>query len=193
MVKLWILVADGDKRLNVTHVTHTLGILKAKWYDYMYLPYRAISYTNCCNVTFDLSIFFLVFYVILKFLILCFVRFAFVCFYSFVVYFKLFSRQLVSIQISCKGHIILASSMVCNRSWHLPGNPSPVWHPARLVKERGCMDLSMDTLHLNDPMVLFGSEGSALTQPLFLLSSRIILFFYWQFDMEQYRPVGANL
>ena len=38
MVKLLILVADGDKRLNVTHVTHTLGILKAKGYDYiMYL------------------------------------------------------------------------------------------------------------------------------------------------------------
>ena len=30
------------------------------------------------------------------------------------------------------------------------------------------MDLSMDTLHLKDPLVLFGYEGSALTLPLFL-------------------------
>ena len=33
-----------------------------------------------------------------------------------------------------------------------------VWHPARLLKEGGCVDLSMDTLHLNYPLVLFGSE-----------------------------------
>ena len=37
------------------------------------------------------------------------------------------------------------------------------------------MDLSMDTLHLKDPLVLFGYEGSALTLPLFLLSPRIIM------------------
>ena len=37
------------------------------------------------------------------------------------------------------------------------------------------MDLSMDTLHLKYPMVLFGSESSALTLPLFLLSSRITM------------------
>ena len=33
----------------------------------------------------------------------------------------------------------------------------------------------MDTLHLKDPLVLIGSEGSALTLPLFLLSTRIIM------------------
>ena len=41
-------------------------------------------------------------------------------------------------------------------------------HPARLIKEGGCVDLSVDTLHLIYPLVLFGSEGSALT---LLLSS----------------------
>ena len=37
------------------------------------------------------------------------------------------------------------------------------------------MNLSMDTQHLKDPLVLFGSEGSALSLPLFLLSPRIIM------------------
>ena len=53
--------------------------------------------------------------------------------------------------------------MVCKRSWHLPVNPKLVRHRARLIKEGGCVDLSMDTLHLNFPLVLFVSEGSALT------------------------------
>ena len=66
--------------------------------------------------------------------------------------------------------------MVCNRSWHVPGNPELVWHPARIIKERGCVDLSMDILHLKDPLVLFVSEDSALTLPLFLLPPIIIMF-----------------
>ena len=37
------------------------------------------------------------------------------------------------------------------------------------------MDLSVDTLHLKEPLVIFGSEDSALTLPLFLLSPRIIM------------------
>ena len=45
-----------------------------------------------------------------------------------------------------------------------------VWHPARPVKEGGCVDL-----YLRYPLVLFGSEGSALTPPLFLSSPRIVL------------------
>ena len=36
------------------------------------------------------------------------------------------------------------------------------------------MDLSMDMLHLNYPLVLFGSEGSTLTLHLSLFSPRII-------------------
>ena len=65
--------------------------------------------------------------------------------------------------------------MVCNRSLNLSVNPKLVWHPAYNIKEWGCVDLSMDTLHLKYPLVLFGSEGSALTLPLFLLSPRIIM------------------
>ena len=65
--------------------------------------------------------------------------------------------------------------MVCNKSWHLPGNPKLVWHPDRLMKEGGSVDLSMDTLHIKCPLVLFGCIGSALTLPLFLLSPRIIM------------------
>ena len=53
-----------------------------------------------------------------------------------------------------------AYAMVCNRSWHLPGCPKLVWHPARLIKEGVCVDLSMDTLHLKYPLDLFGYEGS---------------------------------
>ena len=45
----------------------------------------------------------------------------------------------------------------------------------RLIKEEGCVDLSMDTLHLKYPLVPFGSEDSALTLPLFCLSPNIIL------------------
>ena len=33
----------------------------------------------------------------------------------------------------------------------------------------------MDTMHLKPPLVLLGSEGSAITLPLFLLSPRIIM------------------
>ena len=49
---------------------------------------------------------------------------------------------------SCKGHTLLACSMVCNRSSHLPGNLKQVWHPACLIKEGGCVNLSVDTMHL---------------------------------------------
>ena len=69
----------------------------------------------------------------------------------------------------------MACSIVCNRSWRLPGNSKLVWHPARLIKEGGCVVLSMHTLHLKYPLVLFGSEGSALTLPLSPLSPRIIM------------------
>ena len=69
--------------------------------------------------------------------------------------------------VVCPSHsrllLIGAHLIVCNRSWHLPGNPELMWHPARLKKEGGCVDLSMDTLHLKYPLVLFGYEGSALT------------------------------
>ena len=63
-----------------------------------------------------------------------------------------------------KGLTICACSLVRCRSWHLPGNPRLVWHPARLINDGGCVELSMDTMHLlNSPRVLFGSEGSAQT------------------------------
>ena len=39
-----------------------------------------------------------------------------------------------------------------------PGNSKLLWHPARLINEWGCVDLSMDTLHLKYPLVLFRSE-----------------------------------
>ena len=71
--------------------------------------------------------------------------------------------------IQCKGH------KEQQELRHLLGNSKLVWHPARLIKEWGCVDLSMVTLHLKYPLVLFGSEGSALTLPLFLLSPRIIM------------------
>ena len=49
-----------------------------------------------------------------------------------------------------------------------------MYKAARLIKVWGCVELSVDTLHLKYPLVLFGSEGSALTLPLFFLSPRII-------------------
>ena len=77
---------------------------------------------------------------------------------------------------------LLVCSMVCDRSWHLPGNPRLAWHPARLVKEGRCADLSKRSsldlkalLCSKRSLVLFGSEGSAITLPLILLLSRIIM------------------
>ena len=88
--------------------------------------------------------------------------------------------------VSRKGNTLLACSMVCNRSCHLPGNPKLVWHPARLIKERGFVNLSMDTMHLKDTLVLFGSGGSALTLPLFIIhiATFIIIFQYWKIIMN---------
>ena len=77
--------------------------------------------------------------------------------------FRLFITQ------PCKGDTLLACAMVWNRSWHLPRNPKLVWHPARLIKEGGRVDLSVDAMHLKDPSVIVGFEGSALS----LLSPRI--------------------
>ena len=57
-----------------------------------------------------------------------------------------------------------------------PGNPTLAWHPARLIKEWGSVDLSMGTMHLKDPLVLFGVEGSALSHLLFLLSHALPVF-----------------
>ena len=55
------------------------------------------------------------------------------------------------------------------------GNLSSVWHPARLIKAGGRVDMSMDTLHLKHTLVQFRSEGPALTLPLCLLSPVIIM------------------
>ena len=74
-------------------------------------------------------------------------------------------------------HTLFACSMVCSMSCHLPGNPKLVCPLARLIQEGVCVDLSTDTVHLIGPLVFFGSEGSALTLPLFLLSSRIIMLY----------------
>ena len=65
--------------------------------------------------------------------------------------------------------------MVCNMGGHLPGNHELMWHPARLIKEGACVDLSMYTLHLKNPLVLFVSEDSTLNLPLFPLSPRMIM------------------
>ena len=75
----------------------------------------------------------------------------------------------------CKIHIILIIWVWDTNTLNFPENSKLVWHPARLIKEGGCVDLSMDTLHLKYPLVLSGSEGSALILPLFLLSPRIIM------------------
>ena len=70
---------------------------------------------------------------------------------------------------------LLACSMLGNSSWHLPWYPKLVWRTARLIKEGGFADPSMDTMRLKDPLVLFGSEGSALTLLLFLFSLSVIM------------------
>ena len=61
-----------------------------------------------------------------------------------------------------------APLMVCNSGWRISENPQLVWHPARLIKEWGCVDLSMDTLHLDIPW-------SSLYQKALLL---LYLFFF---------------
>ena len=55
------------------------------------------------------------------------------------------------------------------------GNLKLVWHPARLIIEGTCVNLSMETMHLKDPRVLFGSEGPDLT--LFFIFHLDVLYF----------------
>ena len=50
-----------------------------------------------------------------------------------------------------------------------------IWLPAHLIKEGGCVDLSMNTLHLKYPFYLFGCDGPVLTLPLCLLSPRRVM------------------
>ena len=75
-----------------------------------------------------------------------------------------------------KGDYLLICSMVWKRSLHLLGNPKMAWHLAHLIKEWGCVDLSMYTMHLNDSLVLFGFEGSALSLPLFIFHILSLFF-----------------
>ena len=81
---------------------------------------------------------------------------------------RVLSSCIVFYYCVARGTPFLACSMVCNGRWHLLGNPKLVWHPARLIKEWGCVDLSVDTMHLKDPLILFRFEGSALSLSLFL-------------------------
>ena len=90
------------------------------------------------------------------------------------------------IDTSRKRQTLLASLKVCNRRWHLPGNPELLWHPARLIKEGGCVDLSMGTMNLKDSLVLF---GSALTRYLFLLSLRIIMLCHCSSTITKEKPL----
>ena len=48
--------------------------------------------------------------------------------------------------------------------------------PCSPFKKGECMDLSMDTMHLKDPFVIFGSESSALTLPLFSFHLELLCF-----------------
>ena len=45
---------------------------------------------------------------------------------------------MVANKVPRKGHTLLACSMVCDRSGHLPKNPKLMWHLARLIKEGVC-------------------------------------------------------
>ena len=58
-----------------------------------------------------------------------------------------------------RGIPLLDCSVVCNRNSHFTGNRKLVWHTVRLIEERGYGDLSMDTMHQKDPLVLFGYEA----------------------------------
>ena len=88
-------------------------------------------------------------------------------------------RAVGRVRILLKGDILNLQNLVClcKLNNYVPGNPTLAWHPACLIKKWGCVDLSMDTMHLKDPLVLFGYEGSALSLPLFVLSHALPLFF----------------
>ena len=62
------------------------------------------------------------------------------------------------------------------------------WAPWSTYKRRevcGWSGQPMDALHLKYPYVLFGSEGSTLILPLFLLSPRIIMLFHCSSTMTK--------
>ena len=56
----------------------------------------------------------------------------------------------------------MTCSMVCNRSWHIPGYPKLVGHPARLIKEGGYHGYHAS----KNPLILFGFEGFDLSLPI---------------------------
>ena len=62
-----------------------------------------------------------------------------------------------------------------HRSWHLPGNPKRVWHPAGLLKEGGGVHLFMDTMYLKIPKFTFDLKALLLLSFFLLLSPRIIM------------------
>ena len=51
------------------------------------------------------------------------------------------------------------------------------------------MDMCIDNMHLNDPLpvVLFGSEGSTIILPLFLLSYRINMLCHCSSTITKYQ------
>ena len=49
------------------------------------------------------------------------------------------------------------------------------------------MEMSIDNMHLNDPLVLLGSEGCTIILPLFLLSYRIIMLCHCSSTITKYQ------
>ena len=74
-----------------------------------------------------------------------------------------------------------------------PGEPYKlVRQPACIIKEGGCVDLSMDTMHLKDPLVLFGHKGSALTLPLFSSFTLLALSRFFNDDQPWKYLIALN-
>ena len=73
------------------------------------------------------------------------------------------------------GTHLLACSLVCNKSWHLPWNRKLVWHPARLIKEAMCGSVCGYHASKRSLVLALFALKAMLFLPPFLLSPTVCL------------------
>ena len=72
---------------------------------------------------------------------------------------------------------------MCNRSRDLPGNRKQECLPTHSITEGECTDLSVDTMHINNPSVLFEFNCSAVSR--FPLPYRIIVLCHYSLTLTK--------
>ena len=71
----------------------------------------------------------------------------------------------------------------------LPGKPKLLWHPVRLIKDGGCVDLSMDTMH---PKATLDLKALLLLSLFYLLQPKLKIVCHFFFDNGK-GPLFGNM